>query len=114
VDSLFFSRITYTNLDFFNMPPLEICRPEPVRKYGPDAIDSHSFRLEIFEPSGRLYSPVALPPTTQLEASYYSSGFSSEYKMTMHVFLHLFSAELSNSAGKLVAWLFCTHVFWVT
>ena len=39
VDSLFFSRILYFNLDFFNMPPLKICRPGPgprgpVRKYG--------------------------------------------------------------------------------
>jgi hypothetical protein len=40
VDSLIFFHIPYFNLDFFNMPPLEICRPGsgplwPVRKYGP-------------------------------------------------------------------------------
>jgi hypothetical protein len=41
MDSLFFFfRIPYFNLDFFNMPPLQICRPGPgplwpVRKYGP-------------------------------------------------------------------------------
>jgi len=43
----------------------------------------HSNRLEIDELSGRLHSPVALPLTTELEAPFYSSGFSSEYKMVM-------------------------------
>jgi len=28
----------------------------------------------------------------------------------MKVLLQLFSAELLNEAGKLVAWLFCTHI----
>ena len=44
VDSPFFFRIPYFNLNFFlNMPPLEICCPGPgplwpVRKYGYDYI----------------------------------------------------------------------------
>jgi hypothetical protein len=42
----FFFCILHFNLNFFNMPPLEICRPGPgplwpVRKYGPACMYSH-------------------------------------------------------------------------
>jgi len=86
----------------------------PGRSIRHDGEDLHSLLLEIRELSGRLHSSGDLPLTTQLEAPLYSSGFSSEYKMAKQVLLQLFSSELLNEAGKSVAWLFCTHMFWVT
>jgi len=86
----------------------------PGRSIRNDGEDLHSLRLEIGELSCRLHSPVTLPRTAELEAPLYSSGFSSEYKMAKQVLLQLFSSELLNEAGKSVAWLFCTHIFWVT
>ena len=83
----------------------------PGRSIRHDGKDLHSLRLEIGELSGRLHSTVALPLTGDLEVPLYSSGFSSEYKITMEVLLQLFSAELLNEVGKSVAWLFCTHMF---
>jgi len=55
----------------------------PGRSVRHDGKDVHSHRLERGELNGQLHSPVALPLTTELEPPFYSSGFSSEYKMVM-------------------------------